>query len=113
MNKRLKWFTERIGKTIFRNRDCCDCKVCEKVYQNGLTVHDEQHADCLCDNEGMSNYEGYPLKYSDTREEALKFETDNKDVIEPYLIKHKESMKELYARMNEVNEKNGILKKVG
>jgi hypothetical protein len=72
--EREQWFIDRIGKTIFRNKDTCPCAVCERVYQEGLTIDDELHARYVADVEGMSNAEGTPLRYFDTKEEVLEFE---------------------------------------
>jgi len=46
--KTERWFLNRIGKRIYRDKQggsCCD--ICEDVYQNGLIVKDKQHAHYL------------------------------------------------------------------
>jgi hypothetical protein len=72
--KRLKWFKDRIGKIIFRNKNTCKCKVCESVYKNGLRLEDEQHASYVMDCEGSSWEDGNGLRYFDTKDEVIKFE---------------------------------------
>jgi len=72
MEQRQQWFIDRIGKTIFRNKTSCPCSVCERVYQEGLTIEDELHARYVADEEGAYNSEGTPLRYFDTKEEVLK-----------------------------------------
>ena len=48
-----KWFLNRIGKRVFRDRTSCRCHTCEKNFKEGLIVGDEQHAtylfDCQCE----------------------------------------------------------------
>lgn len=45
----LKWFQDRVGKRIFRTESTCQCEVCKKVYEVGLTVVDKLHAQYLYD----------------------------------------------------------------
>ncbi len=71
---REQWFIDRIGKIVFRNKTTCKCETCKNVYEQGLIIHDKTHATYLYDMEGCYNYEGYPLKYFDTKEEMLEFE---------------------------------------
>ena len=49
----LDWFKQRIGKRVFRTESSCKCDICNKVYENGLIVMDEYHADYLfyCQNQ--------------------------------------------------------------
>jgi hypothetical protein len=68
-----KWFLDRIGKRVYRNNIPC-CDVCERIYQEGLIIHDEQHAGYLCDIVGEYNYEGTPIQYFDTKEEVEQYE---------------------------------------
>jgi hypothetical protein len=53
MNKdhktRLKWFTDRIGQRIYRDKTTCDCDVCNCVHKEGLIIIDEMHAIYLND----------------------------------------------------------------
>lgn len=72
--ERQKWFIERIGKRVFRNKTSCTCKTCENVYLNGLIISDEMHAYYLCTCEAEYTLEGNPLKYFDTKEESIQYE---------------------------------------
>ncbi len=53
MKHTLKFFTNRIGKRLYRNKTTCDCETCTNVWKNGLVVHDDFHArylhTCQCD----------------------------------------------------------------
>src|ERR1041385_1145335 len=66
---REQWFKDRIGKRVFRTKTTCPCEVCENVYQNGLLIHDEMHADYIC----MYDLEGI-CTYFDTKEEVTQAE---------------------------------------
>jgi len=77
MTNRLQWFTERIGKRVFRNNTTCPCGVCSENYEHGLVIHDRNHASYMNDLEGEYNIDGFPLKYFDTKEEALQWESEN------------------------------------
>ncbi len=72
--EREKWFYDRIGKLIFRNKTACECAICTAVWERGLIILDARHAGYLFDIEGMYNHEGVALKYFDTKEEAELFE---------------------------------------
>lgn len=79
MTERQKWFSERVGKRVFRNKTSCTCEMCNDVYENGLIIDDELHADYLCMCEGEYGLEERtPLKYFDTKEEVLEFENKYK-----------------------------------
>jgi len=69
----LKWFTDRIGKIVFRN-ESCKCSVCQNVYEKGLFVQDEYHAEYVYDACCCYNAEGTPLAYFDTIGERDEFE---------------------------------------
>jgi hypothetical protein len=45
----LDWFTERIGKKIFRVKNVCPCDTCQMILKNGLTISDKNHAQYLFD----------------------------------------------------------------
>lgn len=79
LTEREKWLIERIGKRVFRNKTTCPCAVCERVYQEGLVIADEGHAVYLSDIEAAYTHDGFPLRYFDTREEALEFEKLNRE----------------------------------
>ena len=40
----LKWFTNRIGKRIYRKPTTCTCQKCKDVANDGLLVGNEFHA---------------------------------------------------------------------
>ena len=70
MQDREKWFIDRIGKRVFRNKTSCNCDTCQKIYENGLVISDKNHAQYLYDMEGMYALEGVKLKYFDSKEES-------------------------------------------
>lgn len=78
MSDREKWFIDRIGKVVFRNKTTCKCKVCDSVYENGLTIEDNLHASYLYDCETIYTAEGHPLKYFDEKDQSIEFEADLK-----------------------------------
>lgn len=55
---REKWFIDRIGKRIYRDKSTCNCDTCRDVEINGLIVHDKEHAQYLhmCQNDLFLNY---------------------------------------------------------
>lgn len=63
---REKWFIDRVGKVIWRNKTTCKCGVCESVYQNGLLLSDEGHAMYVYTVESDL---GGTLKYFETKDE--------------------------------------------
>ena len=77
--KRLKWFIDRIGKKVYRNKDNCPCDMCNHVYLNGLTIINDTHASYLYDVEAENNFDGFPLKYFDTIKQRDKFEKNLKN----------------------------------
>lgn len=74
MQKSKEWFLDRINKRIYRNSDTCNCDVCDEVYNNGLVISDENHADYVWTGYLISNDEGFPLDYFDTIVERDFFE---------------------------------------
>jgi len=44
MKYSLDWFIDRIGKRIYRKETSCKCDTCREVYENGIVVHDDDHA---------------------------------------------------------------------
>ena len=64
--KSKEWFTQRIGKRIYRDscRDCCPH--CKKVQEKGLIVYDEMHASYLADVDMDFGAEGIFSNYRDT-----------------------------------------------
>lgn len=64
--KKLKWFIDRIGKRVYRDHIDC-CSHCEKVYAEGLLIHDSQHAEYLHDTEAEYAIQGISLNYRDEK----------------------------------------------
>lgn len=77
--ERRKWFTDRIGKKVYRNNTGCPCKSCQDVYVSGLRIGDLDHAKYLMDVEGDFTACGHPTKYFDTVKERDEFETQLKN----------------------------------
>lgn len=75
--EREQFFIDRIGKRVYRNA-ACPCLVCQNIHKNGIIVENELHANYLADMEAEFTIDGHPLKYFDTKEEALEFEQNNK-----------------------------------
>jgi len=70
-----KWFRNRIGKTIYRNKLRCSCKTCQKtaIVIKDMTEHNlrkEFHADYIYDCQNV-----YEIEYSDT--EIVNQENEN------------------------------------
>jgi hypothetical protein len=43
----LKWFTDRIWKTIYRDKWTCKCETCTDVYENWMIIINKSHASYL------------------------------------------------------------------
>ncbi len=69
-SERQKWFHARIGKTVYRNQNGCDCLPCERVFDEGVVIHDSNHAIYLYDTECDYNRDGTPLRYFDSKQEV-------------------------------------------
>ena len=54
-DEREKWFQDRIGKRVFRNKNTCKCKTCEDVSEKGIIISDTYHASYLHDCESEMN----------------------------------------------------------
>lgn len=65
MVKKLKWFTDRIGKRVYRDPWTCKCPTCIDVEKKGLIIENEMHASYLCDVEGSYDSEWIELNYRD------------------------------------------------
>lgn len=63
--KSLKWFKDRIGKTIYRDTNNCPCDTCKNVLINGIFIEDMQVAQYLFDIQNDMKYEGIVLNYRD------------------------------------------------
>lgn len=72
--ERQKWFTDRIGKRVYRNKTSCECEICKYNYENGLIINDDTHAIYLTDVEACSSDEGTPIRYFDTKVEVEAYE---------------------------------------
>jgi len=66
-NQRLRRFTDRIGKRIYRNSSWCTCRDCVKVADEWLVVNDQNHATYLCDVEWDYASEWVILNYRDIK----------------------------------------------
>lgn len=77
LSPREEWLRSRVNKVVFRPDTGCTCEICKHVYQKGLIVEDEYHADYLAEMEGNYSMEGWPMQYFDTRSEAIEFEKNN------------------------------------
>lgn len=62
MKHKLVWFTNRIGKKVYRDKNRCSCDTCKKVFENGLKILDKQHAEYL----SMVQYE-LDINYRDKK----------------------------------------------
>ena len=99
--ERQGWFSDRIGKIIYRNKTSCNCVVCEKVYREGLLIEDLQHSGFVCDCEFSFNVDGHKLRYFDTIEERDEYELLIKD------INHMERLNQMIKRIYDTeDEKN-------
>lgn len=65
MVKKLNWFTDRIGKRIYRNQWTCECYSCVEVEKKWLIIENEMHASYLFDVEGTYAIEWIELNYRD------------------------------------------------
>jgi hypothetical protein len=45
----LQWFKDRVGKKVYRTKSSCNCMVCSDVFEFGLYIADEFHANYLFD----------------------------------------------------------------
>lgn len=43
----LKWFLNRLGKTVYRDDVSCPCPTCKKGTTDGIVIGDKQHAEYL------------------------------------------------------------------
>ena len=68
--KSIQWFTDRIGKRVFRPSNGCSCECCKRIVEEGITIEDEEHAQYLFDWEGYeSEDKTVKIWYADTKEE--------------------------------------------
>lgn len=65
--KTLDWFIKRIGKTIYRDSDGCSCGTCKNIVENGIKIHDKQHAQYMFDTQNDWVSEGIMLNYRDEK----------------------------------------------
>jgi len=57
-----EWFTNRIGKTIYRKETTCKCFKCKNVTDKGLVIMDQFHADYL-----FMVQDDLEIEYTDTK----------------------------------------------
>ena len=43
----LQWFIDRIGTRIYRKKLGCLCETCQKAFEEGIYIHDKEHAEYL------------------------------------------------------------------
>lgn len=65
----LKWFQDRIGKRVYRNKRSCNCDTCRKVESMGMIIEDNVHAMYLNDVYHDFNADGDYIMYFDSIEE--------------------------------------------
>ena len=68
-NKTKQWFLDRVGKKIFRTKSKCSCPACTHVYNDGLYLLNELHANYAYDNSLELD-----IHYFDTVEERDNYE---------------------------------------
>lgn len=71
-----QWFKDRIGKRVYRTSNKCKCDNCTTIYEDGLVIDDEIHAEFINDMYNDYNIEGIDLKYFDTIEDRNSYESD-------------------------------------
>lgn len=104
--KDKQWFIECIGKKVFRDTNKCNCQVCVDVFNNGLVISDENHANYLFD---IQNELGY--NYIDARERIdiliqNAYKTDTIERIK-WRIKNREALRAEWKRkLQELIEKD-------
>lgn len=65
--KDLQWFRDRVGKTVYRDDNGCDCDLCQDAKEFGVTIHNEYHASHLFDIQNDYSHEGINLNYRDEK----------------------------------------------
>jgi hypothetical protein len=65
MVKKLKWFTDRIGKRVYRDPWFCKCKNCVDLEKQWIIIENEMHASYLFDVEQLYGCELIELNYRD------------------------------------------------
>ncbi len=73
---REKWFSQRVGKTLYRTQNGCKCNICVNTYQNGLLIEDELHASYLVEIEHELKCTYYDSAEERDRAEQLKIKSD-------------------------------------
>lgn len=68
LSEREQWFRAHVGMRLWRN-NYCDCDFCKKVYEKGLIITDEIHADACYSYESDFTAGGDPLRYFSSKEE--------------------------------------------
>lgn len=77
ITEREQWFIDRIGKSVWLSRPICSCEKCKKAFNEGLLIHDNRYAIDLAETEERHTAEGYPIRFCDTKAEAIKFDEEN------------------------------------
>lgn len=68
-SKDLQWFKDRIGKRIYRDDNLCHCSSCKNIVDDGLVIHDEEHARYIFENQNEYGCEGIDLNYRDEKDQ--------------------------------------------
>lgn len=63
----LKWFMERIGERIYRDKTSCDCDECKQILNEGLVIMDGQHANYLYTCQNDYAHDGIFLNYREVK----------------------------------------------
>lgn len=77
MERSEDWFKERIGKRIYRTITSCNCLTCKRVYVEGLTIQDKDHAWYLLMHSYDESENPDGSHYFDTEKERDDFEREN------------------------------------
>ena len=60
---RLDFFTQMVGRRVYRTENGCECRVCASVYADGIVVKDLRHAGYLHEIEGVYQSGGKDVRY--------------------------------------------------
>lgn len=100
--KRLEWFANRIGKTVWMTRQECNCKECANGYINGIRIMNALNAEGLFHvEEDHKDDEQWPVLFFETWQERNEWEAEHYD----------ESPRSIIMAINKLNDQmnNGEL----
>lgn len=96
--QRLKWFTDRIGQTVWMTRQDCDCKECANGYINGIRIMNALNAEGLFhEEEDHQDREEWPVRFFDTWKERNQWERTERGIS---IIELNKEINDLNDRMN-------------